>query len=680
MVGQVTSQGDRALQADVARQLFNIDGSGIKIGIISDSFNAFRSTDEDIASGDLPGEDNPNGFTQPVQILQDLPRFFGIDEGRAMAQIIHDIAPGAELLFHTVVDRDQLRVSDETFATAVNALADAGADIIVDDVGFSTTLFQDGLAAQTVDAVTQRGIVYISSAGNDGFGRSYESPFRLGETFSFRGVEYDAHDFDPAEGVDLFQEIRLSNFESFNIQFTWEEAIGQVNSDFQLYLLDQPVLPGMGSQILASSVISDRSVTDAPLVDLFYSQFQGREDEVQSFYLLIARKEGSAPDTGLIKWANTANGEQGNAVYEYVNDSPGAVGAGTVYGHPNAAGAIAVGAANFNRTPEFGIDPVISEAFSSTGAAPILFDAAGNPLATPELREKPDIIGPNRVSTTLPFFRRFAGTSAAAPHIAGVVALMLQRAGGSGSLTPDQVRTILQATDIPVAPRTNLPADAGFAQADGAVLQSIGFNHLGTAGNDQIAGLGRAENLHGLAGNDVLRGGGGLDALFGGEGDDQLVGGDNNDYLAGERGDDLLRGGGGDDTLRGGGQTDRLLGGKGNDVLLGDRSSDTLIGGGGDDILSGGQGRNDLKGGGGADVFWVDTTGRAMVRDFEDGQDRLAFLEPLAFEDLELNQRGRHLVIRSADGGQVTLMGVEAAMITAEDILQEPPAVAALLA
>ena len=91
-VGLTTSQG--VVQHRVDQLPAGVDGSGITVGVMSDSYDtnaAPNSAALDIASGDLPGAGNPNGNTEPVVLLQDSPG--GTDEGRAMLQIVHDMAP-----------------------------------------------------------------------------------------------------------------------------------------------------------------------------------------------------------------------------------------------------------------------------------------------------------------------------------------------------------------------------------------------------------------------------------------------------------------------------------------------------------------------------------------------------------------------------------------------------------
>src|SRR6185295_14261531 len=90
--GLVTSQGDRAMRADIARAGLGLTGAGVKVGVLSDSFDCHSGAASDVANGDLA----------PVTVIQDEPGCAsGTDEGRAMLQIVHDVAPGASLAFAT---------------------------------------------------------------------------------------------------------------------------------------------------------------------------------------------------------------------------------------------------------------------------------------------------------------------------------------------------------------------------------------------------------------------------------------------------------------------------------------------------------------------------------------------------------------------------------------------------
>jgi hypothetical protein len=94
-------------------------GAGLSIGILSDSFNTLNGYAADIGSNDLPND---------VVVLKEFSGTRGIDEGRAMAQLIHDLVPGAKLFFRTAFEG----ASD--FALGIQQLADAGCDVIVDDI------------------------------------------------------------------------------------------------------------------------------------------------------------------------------------------------------------------------------------------------------------------------------------------------------------------------------------------------------------------------------------------------------------------------------------------------------------------------------------------------------------------------------------------------------------------
>jgi Ca2+-binding RTX toxin-like protein len=637
MVGKVTSKGDRAMRAQIARRNFSIDGRGITIGVISDSFNSLKQADRDVASGDLPGRQNPFGYRQPIRVLRDLRS--GGDEGRAMMQIISDIAPGASLMFHTAFT-PKGRINEQSFTRAVKELARAGADIIVDDLGFSTTLFQDGIAARTVSRLVDRGIDYFSAIGNDG-NRAYVSPFRLAEpssadnTFEFRGNRYEMHDFDAGEGVDLYQNVRLEQGATLSLALGWDDPSGRVKNDLELFLVSEPTVPVEKGNILATSITLVSAGVEQPLEELFYSIPASR-----TAYLVIARKVDPATSPTQMQWISTANGADSAVTYEYVDASGNNP---TVYGQPNARGAVAVGAVEVRKTPVFGVNPPVLDSFSSRGGTPILLDAEGNRLRAPEIRAKPELVAPNGVATTFESFsgfNPFFGTSAAAPHAAAVAALLLQRAGGPKQLSPAQVTQAMQATAIPLDPPDNFRSGAGLVQADAAALAAYKTRIDGTPGNDRLQSGATADNLSGLAGADRLQGNRGFDALLGGSQADQLLGNRGNDYLLGQTGND------------------RLLGGKGNDTLVGNQGQDRLDGEAGNDLLAGGAGRNQLQGGAGSDLFVLTRSGTALIQDFQPEQDRIALDAGLNFGQIRQIEQGDSLLLQWRGQPLARLLGV----------------------
>lgn len=638
MVGKVTSKGDRVMRAQVARRNFHLDGRGIKIGVISDSFNALGGADADVASGDLPGRNNPLGYTKPVRVLKDLKS--GNDEGRAMLQIIADIAPGAEQLFHTAYINGN-NITEQSFAKAVKALAKAGADIIVDDIGFATTFFQDGFAAQEVSKVVKQGIAYFSAIGNDS-NRSYESAFHPSSTFVFRGNTYEAHDFDPSTGIDLFQDVTLSSGSTIQPLLSWDQPVGKITSDLELFLVSNLELPNEAeTNVLAVSSTLFAGGVEQPLEQLAYDT-----GVAKTAYFVIARKIDPANTTNHIKWISTANDADSNVVYQYVNDGS-STGASTIYGQPNAKGAVAVGAVQVNKTPLFGVKPPVLDDFSSQGGTSILFDSQGNRLNIPEIRQKPEIVAPNGVSTTFEPFKRFFGTSAAAPHAAAVAALLLQRAGGAKRLSPDQLVQIMQRSAIAIDPPGNFRSGAGLIQADTAVLEAYSNRVQGTQSRERIQGKPGADNITGLGGNDRLNGGKGFDALFGGNQRDTLRGDQGNDYLLGEAGNDVL------------------VGGQGGDVLLGGQGRDYLIGGKSDDLLAGGAGKNLLSGDEGQNTFVLFRDGVAVVQDFQQ-QDQIGLADGLRFNQIQQLQQGQDLILKWRGQTLARLVGIAEPLAAAD--------------
>jgi hypothetical protein len=460
--GLATSQGGQAMRSDVARHTFGVDGIGVSVGALSDSFDCLGGAAADVANDDL----------SPVTVIQELPNCTGAtDEGRAMLQLVHDVAPGASLAFATAF------TGQAGFASNILALQAAGARVIVDDViFFAEPMFQDGIIAQAVDTVKGTGVPYFSAAFNNAR-HSYESRFRPGPFFAdgafpsapgaphfFGGA---AHNFDPGPGEDLFQRITVPQGSRIPISLQWDSPFASVcpgcpgsPNDLDIYLFNDPP-----TTVLAGSTVNNIGRDAVEIVILTIPPGSA----VTAFNIMITKFDGLNPQ--LLKYVVIDNGA-GVTINEFDTQSS------TLYGHANADGAEAVGAAFYRNTPEFGVSPARLEPFSSAGSTPIIFDTAGNRLAIPLIRRKPEIVAPDGTNTT--FFGRdveadgfpnFFGTSAAAPHAAAVAALMLQAVP---TTAPERVYEILETTAIDMGP-PGFDFDSGFGliQADQALATVV---------------------------------------------------------------------------------------------------------------------------------------------------------------------------------------------------------------
>jgi hypothetical protein len=111
--GAAISEGLAQLRVGDAREAFELRGAGTTVGVLSDSYDSAKFGSEppvteardDVVSGDLPGPTGSCGGQQlPVEVLDEGPSGEG-DEGRAMLQIVHDLAPHADLAFATAFER-----------------------------------------------------------------------------------------------------------------------------------------------------------------------------------------------------------------------------------------------------------------------------------------------------------------------------------------------------------------------------------------------------------------------------------------------------------------------------------------------------------------------------------------------------------------------------------------------
>lgn len=435
--GAATSEGDVQLRAQEARELFDVDGTGVTVGILSDSFNqdSEAPTDavDDIASGDLPGAANPCEREEATTVFDDS-EAEGTDEGRAMAQIVHDLAPGAKLAFATAFTPTMF-----DFADNIRKLAEpvssggAEADVIVDDVlFFEEPFFQEGPVGVAVKEVTEEGVSYFSSAGNNNLLRegrdigSWEGPeFRDAASCPPGLPPWAQHcmDFDPGASTDPTFGVTVSAGEKLQVDLQWAQPWNGVTTDFDAYLVDA------SDTLLTDSGYFNVTSTQIPFEFLSWTNTSGTAETVR---IAINRCDavcggltGGDTSSPRLKFVLFQNGG-GVTKTEYEEPLGEDVIGPTVFGHNGAADAISLGAIRYNAS-------AAPEAFSSRGPVTHYFGPADDalpaaPLGAPHVIAKPDLVATDGGANT--FFGsnvfgtwRFFGTSAAAPHAAAIAAL-----------------------------------------------------------------------------------------------------------------------------------------------------------------------------------------------------------------------------------------------------------------
>jgi hypothetical protein len=441
IVNPVGSNADQALHADVARSTYQVDGTGITIGILSDSFNLKGQYATDVADGAL---------SVGVTILKE--GSSGNDEGRAMAELIHKIAPGAQIVFYTATS------SEADFAAGILALQAAGCQIIVDDVTyFDEPFYQDGSIVQTaVENVIASGVSYFTSAGNAG-SNYYEGTFAPTLT-TLPGLsgQFLAQNFGTTANLRPYESLTIPAYATIVLDLQWDQPFASIGDSTGSANSLALALYNSSGQLVASASVND--IGKDPVQVLQFTN-----SSTSTSFSLVVYSNGGTVLPGLFKVIMYGAGK--------FNDANAGAGSGTLIGHEIVPAVNSVGAVAWSQTPRFGGSDMV-ESFSSAGGGVFLFDAEGNRLAVPETAGGVDFVAPDGNATDV--FNPFYGTSASAPEAAAVAALMLQ---ANPSLTSGQISAILSSSTVAAYGATGTTG-AGLIQADAAVRKAVAMASL----------------------------------------------------------------------------------------------------------------------------------------------------------------------------------------------------------
>lgn len=351
-INPVISEGVKVIGAD-AWQAAGYTGKGMKIGVLDQGFDGYR----DQLSRELPISVTVESFVPGIAADST-----GIAHGTAVAEVIHDVAPDAEL-YLAYYDG-----GDVSMGNAVEWLMQQGVQIISHSAGGLAAPMNDtGRDAELVDRAAQAGVLWLNSAGN-----SAREHYR-GE---YTDTDNDqVHEFAPDKQLLGFQS---STNGTTQIILTWDDWSNDGTQDLDLFLLDA------AGNVLASSR-NTREGGHPPVEQILY-----KFDDSRTYFIAIHGVKTDRPLRIDAFIHETSNLEMADPTGSLA--TPG-----------DAIGSLTVGAVNWHDNQ--------LEPFSSRGP-------------TADGRIKPDLAGPDGVSNASFAPDRFYGTSAAAPHIAGAAALV----------------------------------------------------------------------------------------------------------------------------------------------------------------------------------------------------------------------------------------------------------------
>ncbi len=397
----VITEGRAAMLAS-AWNAAGFTGQGVKVAIMDVDFLGLPALK---ASGEIPASAVEMDFSGTGMTT-------GIDgHGCACAELIYDLAPGVQMYLLKSLDPSD----DEA---AKNYCKVQGVQIISQSGGYDVLNFHDGVAYSSitphpvtiVNDANANGILWVNAAGNE------QRQYALA---TWRDSDNDKYlDWEPAPYYWPLNELWnggnvISAGEVLEVYLTWNEwPVTAQDFDLDLYRLDGTTWTHI------TSAEAPQTGTQPPREHLLYTVTTAARYAVGIYKFSATR----SPSFILLSYPYEL------FYFGYNNIDTPAPGSLTI--PADAAASFTVGAIDYTT---YTTGPI--EGFSSLG--PNNGAYTGNPTVV-----KPDICGPDWVSTVTFGTESFGGTSASTPHIAGLAALVK---GAYPSYTAAQIRSYIES-------------------------------------------------------------------------------------------------------------------------------------------------------------------------------------------------------------------------------------------